>query len=114
MESEISWLNADAFYICGPEQMIFGVKDALDSSGVLKDKIKFELFTTPVKKNEETPAPMAENFDGDAMVTVIYDDEEVEFPLNKDGDTILDAAMDQDLDVPFSCKGAVVVLAKQK
>lgn len=114
MQSEISWLNADAFYICGPEEMIFGVKDALESSGVLKDKIKFELFTTPVKKNEEAPAPMDENFDGEAVVTVIYDDEEVEFSLNKDGDTILDAAMDQDLDVPFSCKGAVCCTCKAK
>ena len=55
-----------------------------------------------------------ENFDGEALVTVIYDDEEIEFNLNKDGDTILDAAMDNDVDVPFSCKGAVCCTCKAK
>ena len=72
------------------------------------------MFTTPVKKNEERTSTIDENFDGEAIVTVIYDDEEVEFSLNKDGDTILDAAMDQDLDVPFSCKGAVCCTCKAK
>ena len=50
---------------------------------------------------------MDDDFDGDAVVTVICDDEEFEFELSADGDTILDAAMDNDADVPFSCKGAV-------
>ena len=53
-------------------------------------------------------------FEGDSHVTVIYDDEEVEFSLNRDGETILDAAMDNDLDVPFSCKGAVCCTCKAK
>ena len=34
--------------MCGPEEMIFYVKDALQTLGVSDDKIKFELFTTPV------------------------------------------------------------------
>jgi ring-1,2-phenylacetyl-CoA epoxidase subunit PaaE len=94
--------------------MIFSVKNALSSFGVVDDKIKFELFTTPVKMAPKQEAVIDEDFDGEAMVTVICDDEEVEFSLDKDGDTILDAAMDEDLDVPFSCKGAVCCTCKAK
>ena len=115
IKADLSCLNADAFYLCGPEEMIFNLKSALEEFGVLKTKIKFELFTTPVLMAEKPKQQEAdENFDGEALVTVIYDDEEIDFNLNKDGDTILDAAMDNDVDVPFSCKGAVCCTCKAK
>ena len=115
IKADLSCLNADAFYLCGPEEMIFNVKSALEEFGVLNTKIKFELFTTPVLMAEKPKQQeVDENFDGEALVTVIYDDEEIEFNLNKDGDTILDAAMDNDVDVPFSCKGAVCCTCKAK
>lgn len=115
VKADLSCLNADAFYLCGPEEMIFNVKSALEEFGVLNTKIKFELFTTPVLMAEKPrQQDIDENFDGEALVTVIYDDEEIEFNLNKDGDTILDAAMDNDVDVPFSCKGAVCCTCKAK
>ena len=115
IKADLSCLNADAFYLCGPEEMIFNVKSALEEFGVLNTKIKFELFTTPVLMTEKPKQQEAdENFDGEALVTVIYDDEEIDFNLNKDGDTILDAAMDNDVDVPFSCKGAVCCTCKAK
>ena len=104
----------DAFF-CKKCEMIFSSKKALESLGIDKEKIKFELFTAPVKKAEEVIAEtLNEDFDGNSKVTVICDDEEVEFDLNKDGDSILDAAMEQDLDVPFSCKGAVCCTCKAK
>ena len=115
IKADLSCLNADAFYLCGPEEMIFNIKAALEEFGVLDTKIKFELFTTPVLMAEKQEnQEVDENFDGEALVTVIYDDEEVEFNLNKDGDSILDAAMDNDMDVPFSCKGAVCCTCKAK
>ena len=115
IKADLSCLNADAFYLCGPEEMIFNVKSALEEFGVLNTKIKFELFTTPVLMAEKPKQEeVDENFDGEALVTVIYDDEEIDFNLNKDGDTILDAAMDNDMDVPFSCKGAVCCTCKAK
>ena len=115
MQSNMSWVNSDAFYLCGPEEMIFSTKNALKSFGVVEDKIKFELFTAPVKLAEkQKPIEVDKDFDGEAMITVICDDEEVEFSLDRDGDTILDAAMDEDVDVPFSCKGAVCCTCKAK
>ena len=108
-------LKCRRFYLCGPEEMIFNVKSALEEFGVLNTKIKFELFTTPVLMAEKPEQQdIDENFDGEALVTVIYDDEEIEFNLNKDGDTILDAAMDNDVDVPFRVKEQFAVPVKQK
>ena len=79
-------------------------KNVLESFGVSSSKIKFELFTSPViEDNSSNKENLNVDFDGESHVTVIYDDEEVEFSLSRNGETILDAAMDNDLDVPFSC-----------
>jgi ring-1,2-phenylacetyl-CoA epoxidase subunit PaaE len=115
MKSKMDWLNSDGFYMCGPEQMIVDIKESLQSFGVVDDKINYELFTVPVLMNSENNSVTVDaDFDGESMVTVICDDEEVEFELNMDGNTILDAAMNEDLDVPFSCKGAVCCTCKAK
>tara|TARA_B100001094_G_C18180588_1_gene800673 strand:- start:1113 stop:2174 length:1062 start_codon:yes stop_codon:yes gene_type:complete len=115
LKSNMEYLNADAFYLCGPEEMIFSTKNVLESFGVNSSKIKYELFTAPVIENTNSKKEnLNVNFDGESHVTVIYDDEEVEFSLARDGETILDAAMDNDLDVPFSCKGAVCCTCRAK
>ena len=115
LKSNMEYLNADAFYLCGPEEMIFSTKNVLESLGVNSSKIKFELFTAPViEENNSKKENLNIEFEGDSHVTVIYDDEEVEFSLNRVGETILDAAMDNDLDVPFSCKGAVCCTCRAK
>ena len=115
LKSTMDYLNADAFYLCGPEQMIFSTKNVLESFGVNSSKINFELFKVPLMENNSSKNDNQNAmFDGDSHVTVIYDDEEVEFSLRRDGDTILDAAMDNDLDLPFSCKGAVCCTCRAK
>lgn len=104
-------LKADGFYMCGPEEMIAATAKSLENLGVNDDKVHYELFTTPVLLAKEVKQEVS-NFEGEAMVKVIYDDEEVEFSLNSKGETILDAAMENDVDVPFSCKGAVCCTCK--
>lgn len=106
-------LKADGFYICGPEAMINTVNETFKKMGVADEKIHFELFTTPVKKAEslEQAAPES-SYEGTSHVTVIMDGEEFEFDLNSKGETILDAAIEQGADAPFSCKGAVCCTCK--
>ena len=95
--------------------MILDVSNSLKEFDVKEERIHFELFTTPVLMNSETnKAELDEDFDGKSMVTVICDDEEVDFELSSNGDSILDAAMENDVDVPFSCKGAVCCTCKAK
>lgn len=91
----------DSFYICGPEGMINTVKDVLIEDGITQDRIHFELFTTT--STIETK-PVAS--DGDTNVTVILDDEETSFTMSR-GQTILEAALKNNIDAPYSCQGGV-------
>jgi len=105
--------DVDAYFLCGPEEMIFDVKDALDMLGVDAKKVHFELFTTAgAKKVEAAPGAQKEAFD--ASITVIQDGTQFDFTLTSDGSTLLDAAMRAGADLPFSCKGGVCSTCKAR
>jgi ring-1,2-phenylacetyl-CoA epoxidase subunit PaaE len=105
------------YFLCGPEEMIFGVKNALETMGVPAQRIKFELFTTANSKKKAAAAPptgprVAAAFD--ASIRVIQDGATFEFNLPSDGSTLLDAAMRAGADLPFSCKGGVCSTCKAR
>lgn len=106
--------EVDAFFLCGPEELIFEVKAVLDAQSVSAEKIHYELFTTPgtVKKAPSTDTRAADAFD--AAITVIQDGMQFDFQLQSDGSTLLDAAMRAGADLPFSCKGGVCSTCKAK
>ena len=103
-------LSADAYFICGPGEMIDTVSDFLTMKGIEKSKIHFERFTTTEK--EETSEKKTEEITSNVLVSIDGDD--FEFTLSSNGKSILDAAMDAGADVPFSCKGAVCCTCKAK
>ena len=113
LSSDSDLLKANSYFMCGPEAMIFSVKDALRTLGVSDDKIKYELFTTPVLLSDAKESGVSD-FSGISKVKVIYDDEETEFDLASAGENVLEAAMRNDVDAPFSCKGAVCCTCKAK
>jgi len=104
----------DHFFLCGPESMVFEVKETLEQLGVTAQKIHFELFTTAgmQQKRADKPAASANSFD--ASVTVIQDGVQFDFMLPSDGSTLLDAAMRAGADLPFSCKGGVCSTCKAR
>ncbi|HRI58929.1 MAG TPA: phenylacetate-CoA oxygenase/reductase subunit PaaK, partial [Saprospiraceae bacterium] len=105
--------DVDAYFLCGPEEMIFSVKEALERLGVEPKKVHFELFTTSgAQKPAGTATVKKESFD--ASVTVIQDGTQFDFTLTSDGSTLLDAAMRAGADLPFSCKGGVCSTCKAK
>ena len=91
----------DAYYLCGPEEMIHLVKDTLKDNDVPEDKIHFELFTTTEILDELPEKP-----DGKTNLTVIVDDEEFSFSMNKNT-LVLDAVLKENIDAPYSCQGGV-------
>ena len=112
IKADLSLLKADAFFVCGPEEMILAVVSTLEFFGVSKNKIHYELFTTPVlMKKEET---VESNFKGTSAVKVILDSEVAEFSLANEGKTILEALEKAGLDAPFSCRGGVCCSCKAK
>ena len=40
----------DAVFVCGPEDMILGVKESMTQNGVDEKNVHFELFTAPGQK----------------------------------------------------------------
>mgnify|MGYP001351940207 CR=1 FL=1 len=88
------------FYLCGPEAMIGEVSNTLVASGVVKEHIHFELFTT-----SEASVPVTVQ-DGDTQISIIVDEvrETFTMPQNK---TILEAALEKQLDAPYSCQGGI-------
>jgi ring-1,2-phenylacetyl-CoA epoxidase subunit PaaE len=104
----------DAYFLCGPEELIFEVKDALIEAGAAPEKVHFELFTTgAAKKKHANPAP-SESAGFDAAISVIQDGTRFDFNLTSDGSSLLDAAMRAGADLPFACKGGVCSTCKAK
>ncbi len=89
-------------FICGPETMIDTVKETLSTRNYPKKNIHFELFTT--SQSEEKNATL--NLDGNSKITILLDDDEVTFTMSKKN-TILDAALKENLDAPYSCQGGI-------
>lgn len=107
--------STDAFFLCGPENMIFSVKDQLEQSGVDKRKIHFELFTTPGTKNAKKFKPSStEKKEVKSKITIKLDGITFDFDLGFEGDAILDAALKQGADLPYACKGGVCCTCRAK
>ena len=93
--------NFDSYYICGPDQMIDTVSNALTEKGVDEERIYTELFSTP-----DTSDSDYESQEGYTDITVVLDDEEFNFKMDKNT-LVLDAVLDKDIDAPYSCQGGV-------
>ena len=94
-------IEFDKFYLCGPEQMINIVSEVLKESNVSDKNIKFELFTSSAVENV-----IEESLEGQTKITVLVDDEETTFEMSQK-QTVLDAALKQGLDAPYSCQGGI-------
>jgi len=119
--------HADEVFICGPGEMIFGVKDWLERTGIGPEKIHFELFSTPDSslgakggvamrdrigaisgKAGSSPGDNDDPLTGKtSKVTIRLDGVSFDFDLPFDGEPILDAALREGADLPFACKGGV-------
>jgi ring-1,2-phenylacetyl-CoA epoxidase subunit PaaE len=96
-------VTIENFYLCGPEQMIQTVKDVLIENGVKEKAIKFELFTA----STDTESTLnTETLSGNSKIKVLVDEEEFEFEMSQEK-TILEAALKQDIDAPYSCQGGI-------
>ncbi len=94
-------LEFDKFYLCGPEEMINIVSGVLATLNVKETSIKFELFSTSSKENI-----IEQSLEGHTTITVMVDDEETTFEMSQK-QTVLDAALKQGLDAPYSCQGGI-------
>lgn len=108
--------DIDEFFICGPESMIFSVRDYLVAQNIPAEKVHFELFTSPDGKlgQEKRKARLANDDGKTSHITVILDGKTFDFDLRHNTDNILDAALKAGADLPFACKGGVCCTCKAK
>lgn len=102
MKNKHKHVEVDAFYLCGPEAMIHTVKDVLTEHDIDENRIHFELFKAakPAEIEEDTVST------GKTKITVIVDEEKTTFEMSQK-QTILEAALDEEIDAPYSCQGGI-------
>ena len=107
--------TVDAFYLCGPETMIRSVTAALETLKVPKERIHFELFTSPLGAlGGETRVRAKPQKKILATIHIVQDAKSFAFPLDSQGETLLDAALKGGADLPFACKGGVCSTCKAR
>ena len=100
----------DEIFLCGPEEMIFSVRDWLHQEGIEHRKIHFELFTTPGQRKQAgdiLQLTAHEDEGPKSKVSIRLDGIMFDFGLAKSGDSILEGALKQGVELPYACKGGV-------
>jgi len=100
------------YLLCGPGDMIKLVEETLLTAGIQESFIKKEFFVLPSKEktvSQETNANTGKDFE----VTIKVDRTSHTIKVGSH-ETILDAALDADIDVPFSCMSAACSTCRAK
>jgi ring-1,2-phenylacetyl-CoA epoxidase subunit PaaE len=108
----------DEYFICGPESMISEVSRGLRGVGVSEENIHYELFAASAEDARavvEKHHARAREYGGKvSQVTVVMDGRGSQLEMTADGENILDAGINQGIDLPYSCKGGVCSTCKAK
>jgi ring-1,2-phenylacetyl-CoA epoxidase subunit PaaE len=96
-----------SFYLCGPEGLLTEVRSALSIMGVPASQVFKESYATaPVPVGEVIDEPVTAEDSGSPEVTVLYEGSEYKFAVAPH-QTILEAALDLDIDLPYSCQAGM-------
>lgn len=101
-------LEPTATYVCGPDTMIADVTGTLLELGLGEETIHAERFGVPrTGVAASRPAQQPAESGATAEVTVIMDGHRRAFTMPLEGTNIVDAAAEQGIELPYSCKGGV-------
>ena len=111
------------YFLCGPEGMMTEDKAALDLLGVPAERIRRESFVAAADTQEAAAAQpnghgdvSAADDDGQPVtrtVTINYEGTEYQLEVSP-SQTILEAALDQDIDLPYSCQAGLCTACRGK
>lgn len=97
----------DACYVCGPLALMESVCAALAQAGVPAARIRRELFATSLP-GVARPRHDVDAHRGDVCrLRIVYAGTEHALELDGRGQSLLDAALQAGIDVPYSCRGGV-------
>ncbi|MDB5957899.1 1,2-phenylacetyl-CoA epoxidase subunit PaaE [Ramlibacter sp.] len=104
-------------YVCGPFQMNDEAEAALLAAGVPEERIHIERFGIAQPASGQVGAVVHEAQPGDAAqarITIVRDGLAREIAFSREQASILDAAADAGLEVPFSCTSGVCGTCRAK
>jgi len=100
-------MPVDEAWVCGPDTMIAAVRDALVDLGMPAEDVHVERFGAPRKARQRAAEALVPAAGENVRVTVIMDGHKKSFDMARGGDNIVDAAAEQGIELPYSCKGGV-------
>ncbi|MGL4632404.1 MAG: 2Fe-2S iron-sulfur cluster-binding protein [Leadbetterella sp.] len=101
LDSIVQHTHSD-FYMCGPDAMMESIKSILYKLNIDKEHIHYERFNAPVHLEEADLGSSIKS----QMVTVNYEGQTHVFKVEPH-QTVLEAALDQDIDLPYSCQAGM-------
>ena len=114
LDAKVGDLSSAVFFICGPEGMMEIAEKGVSALGVAKENIHTESFYTDLSAKEE--ALRAEGKLAPALtreVEVVLEGQTYHFEVAP-GKTILEAGLDQDVDMPYSCQSGLCTACRGK
>ncbi len=129
LQKLVHFKTFDDAYLCGPEEMIFASSTFLEKAGLAKSNIHFELFGSSIGKGQLAVGSRSSKSAGvegreleviesgqeeRSSITIKLDGRSYDFELGYKDGNILDAAMQQLIDLPYACKGGVCCTCRAK
>lgn len=105
--------SIDDAFICGPGAMIDEVEKTLLDAGISSEHIHLERFGVPVANEQVKPQVIAGDA-SQAKIIVIQDGLRREMDFREGDPSILDVAIKNGMDLPYSCKGGVCCTCRAK
>lgn len=114
-DGAIPFAGVDEAFLCGPEELVAGARQALTEQGVPADCIRIERFTAaPPRKLFKQPEKAADPGAIVARITATLDGKRHTFELRSTDESIIDAAARAGVDLPYSCKGGMCCTCRCK
>ena len=112
-----SFANSDGhkeYFLCGPGELIKLAEATLSEMGIGEQFIHKEYFVLPAKEQTKANTATAASTATEAYEVKIIVDKQEHVISVKPNETILDAALDENIDVPFSCMSAACATCRCK
>ena len=97
--------------MCGPEGMMNNVETLLAQQNIPADKVFKESFVTGTINKTDSKGESTDI--QEQTVTILYDDEEYKVKVSPKK-AILDAALDMEIDLPYSCQSGLCTACRGK
>ena len=104
-------ISAAEYYLCGPTGYMQTILDTLIEFEVPENQLYKESFYSGEPKSKSIEPVKTDEHEYD--VKIILDGEEYDVHVQQDK-TILEAALDQDIDMPFSCQSGLCTACRGK